>query len=99
VTEQDERKLYAHMSLIKSQIDDADGDGFNMRYPDLSIDGAQYDFAKLFASLDKSYGSKPRQSKGPQLCGHDDGSWCGKDCEEKERIFREYHGLPPKGAA
>jgi hypothetical protein len=91
MTAEDERKLYTHMVLIKSHIDDADGEGFNMRYPDISIDGAEYDFLKLFRSLDKQY-------EGPQLCGHDDGSWCGKDCEEKERVYREYHGLPAKNS-
>jgi hypothetical protein len=95
MTEEDERKLYSHMTLIKSQIDDADSEGFNMHYPDISIDGAEYNFLKLFRSLDKQYGRKKRPApKGPQLCGHDDSSWCNQDCEEKERIFREHHGLP-----
>lgn len=35
----------------------------------------------------------------PRLCGHDDGSQCDETCAEKVRVFREYHGLPPKRVA
>jgi hypothetical protein len=36
---------------------------------------------------------KPRSIRDePQLCGHDDPSWCTAECAEKVRKFREYWG-------